>query len=253
LKVNPFFNIKYGKKLKDTYEDFKLQLIWGVHYIIQFWFLWDLIIMTIIFYIIIFIFRRHYLFILQLILILSYIGQYSGYAFKKIYFEWSKHYRINRSALEFSFECIPYIITGFPLGHYKIIDNIQKHKIKTLILSIIIYNVTADYNIFTNVKGKAYQGIKYNIQSMCLIFAFSLFPSDKIRNKYLSKLLMELTKYTGGVFYLHVSIHPYFSEYFISMKKKTFLGVVINYIICYSICFIGMLIFGKTPLKYLFY
>ena len=209
--------------------------------------------MTIIFYIILLIFRKRYLFILQLILISSYIGQYSGYAFKKLYLEFPKYHKYKIYTLEYFFECIPFTITGFTLGYYKVIDNIQKHKIKILILSIIIYKVTADYHIFTRIKGLGYQGMKYNIQSICIIFIFSLFPSDKIRNKYLSKLLMELTKYTGGVYYLHVSIRKYFGDYFISMKQRTFLGVIINYIICYSICFIGTLIFGKTPIKYLFY
>ena len=64
---------------------------------------------------------------------------------------------------------------------------------------------------------------------------------------------MELTKYTGGVFYLHFNIHSYFDDYFISMKKRTFQGVIINYIICYFISFVGALVFGKTPIKYLFY
>ena len=119
--------------------------------------------MTIIFYIILLIFRKRYLFILQLILILSYIGQQSVYVYKRFYLEFPKYHKYS---LEYSFECIPFTITGFTLGYYKVIDNIQKNKIKILILSIIIYNVTADYNIFTKIKGLGYQGIKYNIQSI---------------------------------------------------------------------------------------
>ena len=251
--INHYLNIKYNKKFRDTYEDLKLQLMWGNRYIIQFWFLLDLIIMTIFFYFIVFFFRKHYLFILQIILILSYIGQYTGYVYDKIRFEFDKYYKINKLTMEFSFESIPYTITGFILGYYKLLDYIQKYKIKTLIISIIIYNIVVDYNIFTEAKGMSYHGIKYNIQSICLIFIFSLFPSDQIRNKYLSKLLMELTKYTGGVYYLHNNILIYLSDYFISMKKRTFQGAIISYLICYFISFVGALIFGKTPIKYLFY
>ena len=251
--INHYLNIKYNKKFRDTYEDLKLQLMWGNRYIIQFWFLLDLIIMTIFFYFIVFFFRKHYLFILQIILILSYIGQYTGYVYNKIRLEFDKYYKINKLTMEFSFESIPFTITGFILGYYKVLDYIHKYKIKTLIISIIIYNIVVDYNIFTEAKGMSYHGIKYNIQSICLIFIFSLFPSDKIRNKYLSKLLMELTKYTGGVYYLHNNILIYLSDYFISMKKRTFQGAIISYLICYFISFVGALIFGKTPIKYLFY
>ncbi len=129
--INHYLNIKYNKKFRDTYEDLKWQLSWGNHYIIQFWFLWDLMLMTVVYYIILFIFRKHYLFILQIILILSYIGQYSGYVFKKLYFDYARRYRINKTTLEFSFESIPFTITGFTLGYYKAFDIIQKCKIKT--------------------------------------------------------------------------------------------------------------------------
>ena len=41
----------------------------------------------------------------------------------------------------------------------------------------------ADYNIFTNINSRNYYaGINLNIQSICLIFIFSLFPSFLITN-----------------------------------------------------------------------
>ena len=97
-----------------------------------------------------------------------------------------------------------------------------------------------------------YQGINLNIQCICLIFIFSLFPSDKIKNKYLAKFLTQITNYTGGVFYLHVTVRDYCRVILDRVKSGTFSGVVIVYLICYFICFVGTIIFGKTPIKYLF-
>ena len=61
-----------------------------------------------------------------------------------------------------------------------------------------------------------------------------------------------ITNYTGGVFYLHLPIKKYFTIYFDSIRNHTFTGVIVIYLISYFICFVGMMIFGRTPLKYLF-
>ena len=249
FKTNRLFNKKFKTKLKDSYFHLKLQLIWGQGYVPQLWFLNALIAMTLLFILTIFIFRKHTLFILQIILVLSYIPQYTGYLYKNIV---KKYPYYNNLVLAYFFASIPLCITGFILGYFKVIDLLQKYKIKTLILSLIIYNVVEDYNIFANTSFMAYQGINLNIKCICIIFIFSLFPSEKITNKYLAKFLIQITNYTGGVFYLHIPIRDYCKVFLDSVKNQTFLGVAIIYLICYFICFVGMLIFGKTPIKYLF-
>ena len=90
LKINNFFNKKYNTKFTDSYEELKIQILWGHSYNYQFWFQWNLIVITIIIFIIIFIFRKYTLFVLYILLILFYYAQYSEYHyknyFKKYYF-----------------------------------------------------------------------------------------------------------------------------------------------------------------------
>ena len=248
-KLNHYYNLKYHKRYHDTYEDLIYQLKWGKRYLQQFWFQWNLIFHTIFFTLIIFIFRRHYLFIMYILLILSYAAQYSGYHTQHYFL---KYPNVNKEVTCFLFETLPFAVTGFSLGYYNIINILQNYKMKTLIMSSIIYKVILDYNIFRKIKGINFQGINLNIQSICLIFIFSLFPSDKIKNKYLQKFLISITNYSAGVFYLHISIREYLSDYFDDIKKRNFRGVIITYLICYFICFLGMIFFGKTPAKYLF-
>ena len=106
--------------------------------------------------------------------------------------------------------------------------------------------------LFETKRGIIYYGIELNIKSLCAVCFFSMFPSEKIKNKYISKFLIIITNYTAGVYYLHMAIHKYFKVYSNDIKRGTFLGVIYCYLICYCISFVGMLIFGKTPLKYLF-
>jgi len=249
LIINHFFNKIFNKKLQDTLFDLKLQLLWGSRHIPQLWFQNALIVMTLVFYLIIFISRNHFLFIFQLLLIFSYISQYSKYIYKNIFLKYPQY---NNKTISYFFVSIPYAVTGFTLGFYKIIEYFQKHKMKTFILSILIFISINEYQIFTNIKFIAYQGINLNIQCLCIIFIFSLFTSDNIKNKFLIKIITIFTNYTAGVFYLHIPIKRYFVYYFRSIKYGTIFGCIIIYLICYIICFFGMLIFGKSKIKYLF-
>jgi hypothetical protein len=107
-------------------------------------------------------------------------------------------------------------------------------------------------NLFVKIKHGLYPGFKLNIRAICIIFIFSLFPSEKITNKYISKFLQTITNYTGPVYYLHIPLSRYLSYYNKDVKYLTFSGLFIDYFACYCVGFFGTLIFGKTPLKYLF-
>ena len=248
-EINRFLNRKYNFKFPCTFEDLKLQLLWAQIYIRPLWFNWELISLTILFYIIIFIFRKHSLFILKIMLLLSYFAQYSGYNYNHFFKNYPYY---NKYTFGLFLESLPFAVTGYILGIYKVIDILQKHKIKTFIFSILIYKIIADYNIFINKFGVIYNGINLNIQSLCLIAIFSLFPSDKITNKNISKFFIVITNYTGGIYYLHVPMRKYFNYYSVNIEKGTFLGQIMTYFFIYCICLFGIFIFGKSPIKYLF-
>lgn len=247
LLINKIYNIKLGKKLSDNYEALKSQLIWGSGYIGQFWFQWNLIFSTLFFVIIMFIFKKHFQFILILILIIFYYIQYSGNDLANyINLKKNEIYTVGRI-----FEMIPLGVTGLTLGNYDIINKLRKFKFQTFILSVLVYNLIQDYKVFSDIKGFHYQGIGLNFEAICIIFIFSLFPSKRIKNKFLIKILDLITHYSAGPFYLHLSIRAFLLDYNGDIKNGTFLGIIINYLICYNISILGFNIFGKTFLKHL--
>ena len=247
--VNTILKNKYDNKNHYTFEILKLQLLYGHMYMAQFWFLWNLIIITIIYYLIIFVFRKNSLFIFHLLLLISYQLQYSGYSYNNFFMKFP-HY--NRYTISRFFGMLPLSVTGYTLGIFKIINIIQQNKTKSLIFSVIIYKMINNYRIFASQPGNNYSGINLNIIAICIIFIFSLFPSDKIQNQSIKKLITFLTKYSGGIFYLHISIGKFLRPYCKDIRSGTFFGIIINYNICYFICFFGMIFFGNTQLKYLF-
>ena len=247
--INQIFNKLFQTKLCVNYNNLKQQLLVGSGLMGQFWYMWDLISCTVIFTIIIFIFRKNSLFAFHIILFLSYASQYSGYYYNKYI---NKKERYKKYTIGRMYEMIPHAVIGLTIGYYNIINILQNIKIKAFVFSILIYNFIDDFNVFVIVRGFGYSGIYLSVKSICVIFIFSLFPSDKINNKYLKKFLIIITKYSGGIYYLHLSMISYFDDFINEFKKHSFFSVVINYLICYFICFLGNLIFGKTFLKYLF-
>ena len=247
--LNHFINSIFNKNLPASFEEFKMQILLGNKFIHPLWFQCDLMILTVLFFTIIFIFKKHSFLIFEILLILIYAVEYSGYDYT-IFFQ--RYLGDDKYLLFYLVGSIPFTITGFILGSYKVIDILQVHKIKTFVLSLLLYKLIADYSIFRIIKNYPYPGIDLNVQSSCLVFIFSLFPSYYTTNKYMTKFLIYLTNYTAGVFYLHVPIHRYFRGCFYNIKKGTFFGMIQEYLICYFFCFFGMSIFRKTSLRYMF-
>ena len=116
----------------------------------------------------------------------------------------------------------------------------------------MVFNLVKKYNVFESIKGRLYQGIILNVRSVCLIFIFSLFPSEKIRNPKIINFLKHLTNYTAGIYYLHYNLFLYLKPFVKSINQGSFTGCILIYLICYSISFISMKFVGKTFLRHLF-
>ena len=158
--LNNIINKIYYSKFASSFRALKYQLLWGTNFLGQLWFQWDLIVITTIFFILIYIFKKNYLSIFQIVNFLAYFLQYSGIN-KKIYMYFSRE---KREVLGRFTEVIPYAVSGFSLASLEIIKNIQQFKIKTLIFALLFYILIEKYNIFSNLDGIAYPGIKLNLK-----------------------------------------------------------------------------------------
>ena len=79
-----------------------------------------------------------------------------------------------------------------------------------------------------------------------------MLPFDVKNNEKKDFIIKHMTNYTGGIYYLHTKINNILSSKLLIMKNKTFIGCILNYLLCYSICFLGIKTLRKTQLKYLF-
>ena len=210
---------------------------------LHFWFLFDMIVTTNIFVFIIISMKNHYIFILLLLMIFSYYLQYSKinlYIF----------YSTRQPSLGKENEFIPFAVTGFILSEFNIIEKIHKKKYKAFLISLIIYKIMQYYEIFANFKGVQFSGIKLNACSICIILIFSLYSIESA-NRY-QKIIIIVTNFTGGIYYIHRIIQRYFKYILCDIKKGSFIGIIFIYLFSYIICYVGTLLLGKTKAKYLF-
>ena len=86
------------------------------------------------------------------------------------------------------------------------------------------------------------------------VFMFIIFSmiSRKFINNNIFKIVVQISKFTPGIYYLHIPIKKFFKNFFPFIKNKQLKGAFLIYLLCYSICIIGSSIFRKTKLKNLF-
>jgi len=244
IKIS-FSLFKTTVNIKKILFNLFLQYITGYKTYVILWFVQILLIFTIFFEIIFLCFHKKTLFILQLLIIMSYWIQYSEINFK-LFYNYKKYLR----SVSHIAEMIPLASTGITLGFIDILKKLENHKIFSLILSFLILLITYNYKIYEKFRGFPYSGIKLNVASICLFIFFSLIPFQTINKKILYCIKI-ITSHTGGIYYFQSIIKNIL--YKIKLLKGQYIyQCVIIYIFGYIICFIGTRIFKKNRLKYLF-
>jgi len=238
----PKFHL-YNKKL--LLNDLVIQLIFGQKYHNIFYYQFNLIFLTILFTIISFLLNKSLVFILQISLIIAYISQYSYwniYTFKK-------YSVIIKYSLGNILELLPFAVIGVILCHFNITRKLKKFKGLAIFYIGIILFLILKFEIFARIRGFYYPGVFLNIGGINIFILFSLFS---IKNKIIIFLLKIITKFTGGIYYIHVTCFYLLQNKILFIKDKTFKGVIFIYITCYITCFLGNKISYKTKYKYLF-
>ena len=247
IRKNPNLRLNYSAWF------LRQQLLYGDYLIQSYWYLWDTFIITGLFIIIAFIFRRHYLFIYLILGITSFILQYNG--MNSSFFE---KYRLELKRYSFGriLEMIPCAVAGVAIADTGFINLLKKCKIKTVIICIYIIFFSVNSGAFNSASGFDFSGIKLYLVSICLFLGFAIFPykisKNRKKNQKILNIIKHITGYTAGIYYLHESLFNIFKNYFDENKIRTILGNVFIYLFCYLICFIGNKSFKNTVLVNLF-
>lgn len=232
-------NIFYFKN-RISLKELKLQLIGGSEFMVHFWYLLSVILISILFHI--FSYLPNFIFVIQLITIISYIIQYSNYD------NFLYKYKDNvRYPIVGTMRMFPISVIGITIASSNISEILETNRIKALFFLYLFIYFLFKYNIFINLGG--YKGIVHIFSSIVLFFGFYLIPFKDISN-FFYKMVKQITSYTNGIYCLHTRIMYILKGTF--KFKGNFKTTINIYLIGYFISFIGINLFKKTRLKYLF-
>lgn len=248
--INIIYYYIFKKESNYSLKVFIINLINGHILNVVLWFQNILILTTFLFLIIIFIFRNNYFLILNALGLFCYILQYSGINYKFFIKKVSIHFRLTYGRFA---EAFPNALTGFFLASIDIIQKCTVKKQSVIIFSLIILIIISKYKVFSGLKTFKYGGIRLNIAAICIFLIFSLIPFQTIKFNIFIKIIMHISNYTGGIYFIHHLVGDgYLCKSISLLKKYTFFRCIIIFFISYILSFIGMKIFKKTKFRHLF-
>lgn len=200
------YKLVFGNGAKVQIEDLIWQIFLGTSSKLNsaMWFQADLIILTIIIYMVFNSMKKNnavkFLFVLM---IFSIVAQYSGWNFKLF---GSLRYEL-KWPLGRICEMFPYAILGTIFNYFKIYNFLESRKKMSIITTgILIVFVWNNSFISNPAESFIYAGIRYIVITVLIVTFFWLFPFDKFLNRKLTNLIHNLSKYSLGIYCIHLLV-----------------------------------------------
>ncbi len=241
----PLLNFAFNnvlQKTKITFHQLKIQIIFGRQFMVPLWYLFSMIILSILYFILSNIFKKCFLSVVELLGIFCYIAQYSNY------YKLLDGYNINvKLTILDTLSILPLTIIGLIFALYKIVGIFKANQKKAIFFSYLFIFLIFKYDIFLDLGG--YNGVSNIFASIFFFVGFYLLPLENIYPLF-RRMIKQITSHTNGIYCIQSKM--------ISILKMnlhlegTFSSCIIIYIISYFFSFFGTLIFGKTKMKYLF-
>ena len=115
--------------------------------------------------------------------------------------------------------CLLYSITGFFFGSINLCDKLKKYIIIIIYLALILYHFIKNKEKLVKVFYNYFIFI-IDLTSSCMFIIFAILPFDKIKNKTSISCIKQITRYTGGIYYLHYDIMHLFTNIFNLLYKS---------------------------------
>lgn len=246
--MDTFFQLNQGY----NFQDLLWQIFTGHSFNATMWYQTDLIAITILFLVIIIIFKENSTYVLFILGAFSLFMQYSGL---NLYFDdwrFELKYPLGRF-----FEMLPLAVLGFLISHNKILEKVKKYRYITIGTCMYFLFMLKKYDIFTSMDefGYGYSGIENIVVSLFFIGLFYCLPFERVSIKFKNTIRI-LTSYTMGIYCMHrliaSIINVVISILHLNIVTNSFGICILIYIICFVCAWIGMLMLGKTKLRALF-
>ena len=230
---------RFGRLL--SFKELKIQLITGRLFLIQFWFLFNLIFLSLFFFIISSLRKNILIIFLNLFLLICYVTQY----FRSYYFLYTRFKDCIAHSVGHLIVSFPIAVTAFNLNKINLIKYLEIQRYKSLLSLLLIVLI-----IFIYGEPSTYNGIDKNLFSLFSFYLFYLIPLNKYLGDNCKNFIYIITNYTQGIYCLHIIVKFYLFRLF--KQTPTFISCIYIYLISYILSFFGFKICKGNKIKYLF-
>ena len=241
IRIPNDFLIQFTKK------DLLWQMITGSDRYLcpQFWYQFDLIVFTLIFWLLFRFTGKHASRILVITAILCFVLQYTEWNYDLFCrFEYELWFPLGRLA-----EVFPFCVSGYLLYDQKIRRIIRENKISSLVISALLLVTAAFCPFIPKIQhGFEYGGVGLWIYSVTVFVIFDLLPFERIPELF-KRLIGFLSKYSFGVFCIHLGVGKVW-ECILCPNTGLIRGTFIECIVIYLISLILSWLISLIPSKY---
>ena len=211
----------------------------------QFWYQFDLIVITILCYLVYRLAGKHGITVMTVIGVLAIIMQYSGLNyFLFCRFEYELWYPLGRFA-----EVMPFAVIALHLGSSGVLNRNGKLKLILIAICIAVMAAVTFTSFIPDPKdGFSYGGINKLLYGVCAFVVLYLMPFDKLPDVG-KKVLKFLAKYSFGVFCIHMGI-GYCTDFILCPLNKWKNGTLIECILVYLVSLLLSWLISLFPGKF---
>jgi len=150
-------------------------------------------------------------------------------------------------------DLMPIVAIGCIFRSMDILSKIKHFSKYFYLLLLNLIFLLFEYDIFVNIPELRFSNVLLFLSAAVIFFIlFGSISFDKIKNKKIILILMNITKFTGGIYYTHPTFLAYLVKLSSFFKKRNYINALLIYIISYCFCLIGSKLFINNKLKYLF-
>lgn len=185
-------------QLENGIKDMVFQMIFGHSQYLNpsMWYQVDLLWLTLVFLTIIVFCKKSYEPVIWGLSLIAWIAQYTGVNMMWNTLPYEIKYPVGRFV-----EMLPIASFGFILASKNILEKMKKHKIIVALSCIVLIALIYKYNVFSELDGYGYQGIKQIVVAFAVLCLFYVMPFDLIENtKKLKKVVAFISNYTLGIY-----------------------------------------------------
>jgi hypothetical protein len=119
-------------------------------------------------------------------------------------------------------------LTGFLINSGDILNKLQKKRYALFIFIFLDFILINNYKIFIN-NSKMIKSVIIDIVIVCIFISFGLIPFEAVKSQIIKRIIKQLTRYTGGIYYTHIIVKIIFSKYFKIIHLGDFNSCIIIY------------------------